>query len=79
MRKFVHGERKAGANVRSKVSVPCGRTGKTHGAERMIELKSEQTRPWTRPQLVRLGQIENVAGSNAGNQEANASGAIVRS
>ena len=45
----------------------------------MTDRKTQKIRNWTRPQLVRLGRIEDVAGSNAGNQEANASGALVRS
>ena len=45
----------------------------------MTDRKTQQIRNWTRPQLVRLGRIEDVAGSNAGTAEANASGALVRS
>lgn len=45
----------------------------------MTERKTPQNRTWTRPQLVRLGRIEDVAGTNAGNAEANASGSLVRS
>lgn len=45
----------------------------------MTDRKTKQTRDWARPQLVRLGRIEDVAGTNAGNQEANASGVLVRS
>lgn len=45
----------------------------------MTERKTQQIRRWTRPQLIRLGRIEDVAGTNAGNQEANASGIPVRS
>lgn len=45
----------------------------------MTERKTQQNRTWTRPELVRMGRIEDVAGTNAGNQEANASGALVRS
>lgn len=45
----------------------------------MTNRTTQQIRTWTRPQLVRLGRIEDVAGSNAGTAEANASGALVRS
>jgi len=51
----------------------------TYGANPMTDRKTQQIRTWTRPQLVRLGRIEDVAGSNAGTAEANASGALVRS
>jgi hypothetical protein len=39
----------------------------------------KDAKAWGRPILERLGRIDDVAGSNAGNAEANASGALVRS
>ena len=45
----------------------------------MNDRKTEQSRTWTRPQLVRLGRIEDVAGLNPGTVEANRSGQFVKS